>query len=473
MAFDNLPPDPEEKESGERVPVWHRPVNAEQTGRLPEGFNVAPAIRPADLEETVALASGDATAAPAQVEAEAAAPPRVAPGGTWNGFWSRKAPALAAAALVLAGVVAGGGVTYGVMSGRTTTPPFVSVPRRTAPAGSSVSYSPAGDVTQIYNAVAPSVVRITETSRVSSFGFLGPQNQTETGIGTGIVLDTQGHILTNNHVISGSNKIQVEFFGGKKVEGTVVGSDSSYDLAIVKVDPTGLNLHPAALGDSDAVQVGQPAVAIGNPFGDYGWSISSGIISGKNRPLQDSSGHSMQGLLQTDAAINPGNSGGPLVDMNGNVIGINTAIQSPVRGSVGIGFAIPVNLARTVLTTLIKGEQVQHPWLGVGLRALTSDLQSQLNINVDHGLILPTVVSGSPAAKAGLQKTYQQNDGTVVLGDIITGIDNVQANVETDLINYVGSKHVGDKVTLHILRQGKALDVAITLGAKPQQLSNQ
>ncbi|MDD5289362.1 MAG: trypsin-like peptidase domain-containing protein, partial [Dehalococcoidales bacterium] len=268
--------------------------------------------------------------------------------------------------------------------------------------------------TSIYDNASPAVVEINITQTVNSvYG-----KSTQEGLGSGFLIDDQGHILTNNHVVDGATTVEVALDDGTTLDATVLGTDSVDDLAVISVDPAAVaGITPLQLGDSSLVKPGQMAIALGNPLG-YTDSITVGVISGLNRSL---SGSTLRGMLQTDAAINPGNSGGPLLDAQGLVIGINTAAETAASGADGIGFAIPSNVATKVLPDLIAGKKVTRPWLGISGTALTQTTAGKLGLSVNQGVYVVTVVADSPAEKAGLKAGGANNDGTLASGgDVIT-----------------------------------------------------
>lgn len=330
-----------------------------------------------------------------------------------------------------------------------------------------------GTVTAVYKKVSPAVVNIKNIRY--SVGFFGPSEETATG--SGFIIDAEGHVLTNYHVVKGASTIQVGLYDGTIVEGELLGADPGNDLALLKLK--GLKQPPAAiatLGDSDLVEVGEPAIALGNPFG-LERTVTLGIISGKGRVMTSETGQVVRDVLQTDAAINPGNSGGPLLNAKGEVIGINTAIESPVKGSVGIGFAVPINAAKKVLPQLIAGKNVKHPWIGISGIALTKDLVTQYNLPTDKGVLVYDVVPGSPAAQAGLRGIVvrsQRSGWTYVqpgsIGDIIVGVDDKPVSSVEDISRVVDSKQVGDTVRLSIIRDGKGLVVNVKLAEWPENL---
>ena len=321
-------------------------------------------------------------------------------------------------------------------------------------------------VTSIYNNAAPAVVEINVTQTVNT-GF---GSSTQAALGSGFLIDTQGHILTNNHVVEGASSVQVTLTNGNSVTGKVLGTDPVDDLAVVSVDPSAVaGIAPLKLGDSSQVVPGQMAVAIGNPLG-YTDSITVGIISGLNRSI---SGSNLRGMLQTDAAINPGNSGGPLLDDQGNVIGINTAAEIGATGADGMGFAVTSNLAAKILPDLISGKTVSRPWLGISGAALTQANASTLKLSVSKGVYIVQVVSGSPAESAGLKASSANSDGTLVAGgDVITAVDGKAIASVDDLSAYLSTKQVGDKVALTVLRNGQTTTVQVTLGAWPANLTS-
>lgn len=276
-----------------------------------------------------------------------------------------------------------------------------------------------------------------------------PKEYVESAIGTGFVIDASGLVLTNEHVIDGASKITVTFSGTKKYSATVIGKDYDLDLAVLKI-AADEQLPVLPLGDSDAMRVGEWVVAIGNPYGlDH--TVTAGVISAKGRPLKIED-RSYSNLIQTDAAINPGNSGGPLLNINGQVIGINTAVNAEAQG---IGFAIPINTAKEVLSDLISKGKTVHPYLGVYLQSMDSDLASYLGVP-NQGALVVNVIAGSPAAQAGI-KQY----------DVITSF-NQQAIQDADsLISAIKNTKPGDSVKLDIIRSGQHLDVAVTIGEKP------
>lgn len=306
-----------------------------------------------------------------------------------------------------------------------------------------------------YQKVGPSVVQI-DTSG-GGRGFIQQQ-----GTGSGFVIDTSGLIVTNNHVINGAQTITVTFQDGTTRTATVVGTDSTKDLAVLKVDlPKGV---PAVtLGNSDQVAVGDPAVAIGSPFG-LSETVTQGIISAVHRNWQTSNHISYSDLIQTDTPVNPGNSGGPLINANGEVIGINSMIDSPVEGNVGIAFSIPINTVKDLLPQLEGGAQIQPAWLGISGVDVG---QSNLTLPVPDGVVVVSVSPNSPASAAGLQG--MPNDTTA--GDIITAVDGKAINTMSQLASVIGGHAPGDKVALTVLRGTQTLTLNVTLGSWPASMA--
>jgi S1-C subfamily serine protease len=317
-------------------------------------------------------------------------------------------------------------------------------------------------IASIYNSASPAVVEITINQQATSF-FSGV---TETG--SGFLIDTQGHILTNNHVIDGASNVQVTLANGTNLTAKILGTDSFNDLAIIGVEPALVSgIAPLQFGDSSTVQPGDTAIAIGSPYGLMN-SITAGIISGLDRSV---SGSSLTGLLQTDAAINPGNSGGPLLNINGLVIGINTAIENSSDG--GIGFAIQSNIAQRVLASLVAGQTVVRPWLGISGTDINAANAAQYGVSVNQGVYVVSVVSNSPAEKTGLKAARTDINGAPTTGgDIIVAIDGQTVTGISQLSAYISSKNVGDAVNLTILRAGQNIDVQVTLQAWPSAINS-
>lgn len=323
----------------------------------------------------------------------------------------------------------------------------------------------------VYDRVSPSVVSISVVARSEGTGVFG-QDQTVIGEGTGFVIDSEGYIITNNHVVEGATEIDVSFFDGTLAHADIIGLDPGADLAVVQVDLPEDDLarfQPVEFGDSDALEIGQTVLAIGSPFGQR-WTLTSGIVSAVGRTIQGLTNFSIGGVIQTDAAINPGNSGGPLLDLNGRVVGVNSQIISDSRSSSGVGFAIPGNLAQRVARKLIEDGYVDYSYLGitgsdVSLRVIDAfDLP-----NNTQGVFVHEVTAGSPAARAGLKSAvYESEDQTEppTSADIITAIDGNPVTGIGDLIAYLAAKtEPGQTVTASVLRDGQEqleLDVRLT-----------
>jgi S1-C subfamily serine protease len=323
----------------------------------------------------------------------------------------------------------------------------------------------------IYSRVNPSVVNIQVILAPSALSLGGE------ALGSGFVWDNRGDIVTNNHVVDGATRITVTFYDGTVVDAKLVGSDTDSDLAVINVDPSGLPLQPVTVGDSATLQVGQLAIAIGNPFGLQG-TMTAGFVSGLGRLLpanQNALGqsYSIPDIIQTDAAINPGNSGGVLLDDSGAVIGITQSIATTTGSSAGVGFAIPSAIIKQVVPVLISTGHYDHPYFGITLTTLNPDIASAMNLPANqHGALVQTVAAGGPADKAGIkagsQTTTITGQQVSIGGDIIIGYNGKTIKSSDDLITYLArSGAVGQAVTLSILRGGKQIQVQVTLGLRP------
>ena len=298
-------------------------------------------------------------------------------------------------------------------------------------------------------------------------------NASDRAIGSGIVYDLSGHIITSNHVVEDYQKIRVVFHDGQSYSAKVSGTDRFADLAVIKVDADPQALHPLPLGDSSKLRIGDQVTAIGSPFGLSG-SMTSGIVSQLGRILNPPNlqSFSIPNVIQTDAAINPGNSGGPLLNNYGEVIGINTAIQTETGEFSGVGFAIPSNTMKKIVPILIQTGHYKHPWLGVSGITVDPDLADSLGLSTHSGFLIENIVSDSPASKAGLHASNQTKtvDGIKYKygGDIITGIDSIKVTKLEDLLNYLQDyKYAGDTMIMHIVRDNKTMDVTLTLQERP------
>jgi S1-C subfamily serine protease len=311
---------------------------------------------------------------------------------------------------------------------------------------------------QLYERVSASVVNISVMTRRGG------------GTGSGFVFDSEGRIVTNNHVVEGAEQILVRFADDTTIEAELMGADPDSDLAVIKVDvPDGL-LRPVQLGDSSMLRVGQRAIAVGNPFG-FEQTMTTGIISALGRVVRQNSGFSLPQLIQTDAAINPGNSGGPLLDSRGQVIGVNTLIFSSSGSSAGIGFAVPVNAVKRVVPVLIDNGSYADPWLGITGLSVTPPIAEALELPVDRGVMLRDIVPEGPAAKAALRgndsRIESEGGALPAGGDIIVSLDGQTIRDMDDLISHLAERMVGQVVTLGIIRGGEEQAVDVVLGERP------
>ena len=316
---------------------------------------------------------------------------------------------------------------------------------------------------EVYRTLSPGVVFIHSTSYARDFfGFVEPQE----GSGSGSILDQQGNILTNYHVIEGAQKLSVSMGGQKDYPAIVVGGDPDTDLAVIRLTqkPAG-PLTVVPLGDSDKLVVGQKVLAIGNPFG-LDRTLTTGVISGLQRPIRARNNRLIEGAIQTDASINPGNSGGPLLDSHGRMIGINSQILSPSGSSAGVGFAVPVSIAKRVVPQLLQNGRVRRPKLGVNTRDI-AQLRNQIDVPVSDGVLIVNVARGSGAALAGLRGIQQTEMGDIELGDIIVGIDNDKVANTDDLFRVLDKHQIGETVQVQIWRDGKRMAVPVRLTESP------
>lgn len=332
---------------------------------------------------------------------------------------------------------------------------------------------------EIYDAYARGVVEVVATFASPGMDPFGQSGQQQ-ALGTGFVVSEDGHILTNAHVVSENGQtadtVSVTFKTAddatKKVTATVVGADDTSDVALLKVDPKEVGeLVVLPLGDSDKVEVGEPVVAIGNPLG-YDFSLTTGVVSALDRELRSPNGSIIANGIQTDAAINSGNSGGPLIDATGHVIGINEQIASQSGGNQGLGFAVPINTAVRVMEQLKEGGRVDYAWLGIQGQTLTADIAAALGVD-GEGVLVAQVIEGSPAAKAGIRggdsEATVQGQPYVTGGDVITAIDGDKLSTMEELAGAIAQHAPGDQVELSLLRDGKALELTVTLASRPQQ----
>ncbi|MBI3320579.1 MAG: Do family serine endopeptidase [Candidatus Omnitrophica bacterium] len=301
------------------------------------------------------------------------------------------------------------------------------------------------------------------------FGEASPQEFKRFGLGSGVIIDQRGFVLTNEHVVADATKITVTLADGREFAGEVKGKDPRTDLAVIKINAKDFPM--ARLGDSDALQTGQWAIALGNPFGLVGYgsaqqvlgpepTLTVGVISALHRrlPRPTRSDRDYSDLIQTDAAINPGNSGGPLVNVQGEIIGINVAILTSSRGNEGVGFAIPINKAKVVLNELIEGRKILYGWLGVQIQDITQDVAEYYTLSDRQGVLVYQVLSGSPAQKAGMKD-----------GDIIKGFGGKPIKNSRELVDAVSQTKVGTRAPIDVLREGKRLTMTVEIGERPTE----
>lgn len=321
------------------------------------------------------------------------------------------------------------------------------------------------DYSAIYQQVSPSVVAISVISEANG-------RVLSAGSGSGFVIDTNGHIVTNNHVVDGATFIEVEFYDGTLTQADVVGLDPDSDLAVLSVDVPSEKLFPLQFGNSDVLNIGEPVLAIGSPYGQN-WTLTTGIVSGVNRVIQGLSSFSIGGVIQTDAAINPGNSGGPLLNSFGQVIGVNSQILSESGSNSGVGFAIPGNLVQRVARSLIENGSVEYSYVGISGGDITLRTIQQLDLpDSTRGIIIREVSPGGPASQAGLHTasvaTQVSSKGSSVF-DVVTAVDGLSIKGMDDLISYLArNTSPGQQITLTVLRNGESVEqIPLTLSARP------
>jgi len=451
-------PDPGGAPEAQMQPVRYTPA----TDRRP-----AWAATEVDAEQ-VAPPTPERWFEPAHAEAAAGwgiPPVRASAPGVGGRARSRLVGVIVAASLVSATLASVG--TYGLLraSGSLDRPAAAPAPvaAQTVAVPQRIVIDEQSAITTVAAKVSPAIVTITSSGAVQNPG--DPFGQIPaTGVGSGVIFDSNGWIITNKHVVAGSSELQVALQDGRQFSGTIYGIDTLTDLSIVKVDASGLPAAP--IGNSSAVKVGQLAIAIGSPLGTYTNSVTAGIISAFGRTIQVQDGTTIRNLIQTDAAINPGNSGGALLDSAGNVVGINTAVA---RTAEGIGFAIPINIAKPIMQQALAGQKLARPWIGIRYQALTRQIADQEKLAVSEGAWLqpasagnttdPAVVPDSPAAKAGL-----------TVGDIITLVDGVKITALTPLDDILTEYTPGATVALDVVRDGKTITLTLTLGTRPANL---
>lgn len=325
-------------------------------------------------------------------------------------------------------------------------------------------------VISVYEKASPAVVNITTQVLRRSFFF---EVVPEEGAGSGFVISNEGYILTNYHVVEDAQTVEVNLSDDTVLDAQVVGVDPRNDIAVLKVDASPELLTPVEFGTSNNLKVGQRAIAIGNPFGQFGNTLTIGVVSALDRTLEGPDGRTITGIIQTDAAINRGNSGGPLLDSSGRVIGINTAIFSPSGSSAGVGFAVPIDTVRRLLPDLLELGRYRHPWLGVRYAySITPNLARNLTLPVDHGLLLVQLYQGSPLAQAGVvgaqQETILGNRRFYTGGDILLAIDGTSMTQVGELETYLEDHYrVGDQVSVTLMRDGQSFDLGVELVEEP------
>jgi S1-C subfamily serine protease len=388
---------------------------------------------------------------------------------------ARPIAALVAASLLGGGAALAGAWALGAFDASTTV--IQATPIASPQAGSASSTgSTSIDVGDIYRQNGPGVVQITSTSRGASstdvFGNPVP-GQAQQGLGSGFVIDKDGHIVTNYHVVQGASEIEVGFSNQDTVKAKVVGTDPSTDLALLKVDVDAKALTPLSLADSDKVGVGDPVVAIGNPFG-LERTVTAGIVSALQREVRAPNNYTIDHVIQTDAPINSGNSGGPLIDAEGRVIGVNSQIETANGGggNVGIGFAVPSNTVKSVVAQLIEDGRVDRAFLGVTLQDVSADVAGMLKLPADKGVLVGAVKTGSPAAKAGVKGGTTQvvvaGESYQLGGDMIVAINGRPVASVDALRSAISAHKPGDKVELKVVHaDGSTSKVEVTLGRVP------
>ena len=388
--------------------------------------------------------------------------------------------ALVAAGAVGAAIAVAVAAGVGGVGGTTTTVREVLPASAPASSPEEASFAYAAHqltIHQIYMRSAPGVVQVTATSKVTTqpdpffdpFGV--PQTQTTQALGSGFVIDKAGHIVTNYHVVQGASKVEVSFSNNERLPATIVGRDPSTDVAVLDVKAHSRAFTPLVLGNSDAVEVGDSVVAIGNPLGEDR-SITSGIVSALERQIVAPNGAPIDHVIQTDAALNHGNSGGPLLNTLGQVIGVNSQIQTDgSNGNIGIGFAIPINTVKSVAAQLITNGVVEHPFLGVDARPITADIAKLFRLPVKSGLLVSSVCPTTGASKAGLRGATQQvtvaGETWPLGGDIIVKADGVPVASVEQLRSLIGQKKPGDSLQLEIYRGTKTTTLKVKLGRQP------
>jgi S1-C subfamily serine protease len=386
----------------------------------------------------------------------------------------RRAAGIFAAALLGGGVALGGAAALGKLGDRTTVIREEAAPSSSAPA--AFNEGKRMSINDIYRASAPGVVHIETTTKIPQpqdpfFGNPFGTAQTQRALGSGFVIDKAGHIVTNYHVVSGANSIQVSFSNNERIKARVVGVDPSTDVAVLQVNVKSRALKSLPLGNSDAVRVGDQVIAIGNPFG-LDRSVTAGIVSAVQRRIEAPNQLSISHVIQTDAALNHGNSGGPLLNAQGQVIGVNAQIETggQSQGNVGIGFAIPINTVKNVAADLIRHGKVEHAFLGIEGKTLEPNIARLFHLPVTSGVLVAGVRPDSGAAKAGLKAGTDQvtveGESWPAGGDLIVKADGRPVQTIERLIDLIASKKPGDKIDLEVIRGTKHIHVTVKLGRR-------
>ena len=374
--------------------------------------------------------------------------------------------------IIIGGVIATIGVAFAVFVMLSSTS---EIPNTELIVSNGNHLETVGDITSIQASSGFSLIEIfekTEESVVQVNVRANDGTSKPGSMGSGFVYSDKGYIITNNHVVDDAGKVTVTFLDGESYTAKIIGTDPDLDLAVLKVEVGATYLQPIPMGDSSQLKVGEQITAIGNPFGLSG-SMTSGIVSQMGRLLPQDSGYSIPDVIQTDAAINPGNSGGPLLNMNGEVVGINTAIQSATGEFTGVGFAVPSNTVKKVVPILIEEGVFHHPWMGISGSDVDPDLAKVRELNSSKGFLIATVVEGSPAEDAGLQgiTITKEIDGReyALDGDIIVKIDDkVVRKISDILIHLQREKSIGDEMVMTVNRDGTLIEVILVLGERPQ-----
>ena len=382
---------------------------------------------------------------------------------------------LLAAALLGGGIALGGAAAFGKLGNKTTIIREEVASRSSAPA--AFQQGKQRSINEIYRASAPAVVHIETTTRVKQpadpfFGNPFGTSQTQRALGSGFVIDKAGHIVTNYHVVQGASLIQVSFSNNERFKAKVVGVDPSTDVAVLKVNVKSRALKTLTLGNSDDVRVGDQVIAIGNPFG-LDRSVTAGIVSAVQRRIEAPNNLSIAHVIQTDAALNHGNSGGPLLNAQGEVIGVNAQIETggQTQGNVGIGFAIPINTVKAVVAELIKHGKVQHAFLGIEGKTLQPNIARLFHLPVTSGVLIASVRPNTGAAKAGLKAATNQitveGESWPAGGDVIVKADGQPVPTIERLIDFISTKKPGDKIGLEVIRGASRVHLSVTLGRQP------